>query len=190
MKTIIVRQSTSAIEKAVSVLGAGGLIIYPTETCYGLGADATNKKAVAKVFRAKGRDADKKIAFAVSSLQMAKKYFMINDESEKLVKAFMPGPLTLVVNGDSFRIPSNKFALELIEKLGRPITATSANLSGQEPIYNADEIISTFAGNVDLIIDARNLPVRKASTVFDVDSRKILRDGQISEQRIIKVLAK
>lgn len=190
METIIVKQSSSAIQKAVSILEKGGLLVYPTETCYGLGADATNKKAVAKVFRVKGRDADKKIAFAVSSLQMAKKYFRINDDAEKLVKAFMPGPLTLIVKGNSFRIPLNKFVLELIEKFGRPITATSTNISGQEPIYSTDEIISIFAGNVDLIVDAGNLPLRKVSTVFDVDSRKILREGQISEHEIMKFLNK
>lgn len=186
--TLVIKQNSSAIEKAVSVLNSQGLIIYPTETCYGIGADATDENAIAKVLQIKKRPPEKKVSVAVSSLEMAKKYFSLNHKAEKLAGAFMPGPLTLIVNGNSFRIPSNKFVLKLIEKFGKPITATSANISGQDSIYDIDKIIQIFGGEIDLIIDAGNLPVRKVSTVFDLDMNKILREGAITEQEIMKVL--
>lgn len=196
MKTEIIKVSNKkAVAKAVEVLSKGGLIIYPTETLYGIGADASNDKAVKKVIAIKKRSKTKHILIAFSDLRMAKKYLVVTKKAELLAKAFMPGPLSLIVETKSrpvrkvgFRIPNNKFVLSLIRKLGKPITSTSANISGKENIYKIKDIIRLFDGKVDLIIDVGNMPKRKASTVFDVMENKTVRGGPVSEKQISEVL--
>lgn len=199
--------SKDAVIRAVDTLNSGGTIIYPTETCYGLGADATNDSAVSNIVKIKKRSKSKRISAAFSDLNMARKYLVITKDAEKLAKAFMPGPLTLIVESKSrtngriedasdgstkkvgFRIPDNDFARSLIRKLGKPITSTSANISGDKELYRIKDVIKAFDGIVDLIVDAGNLPKRKPSTVYDVAERKILRKGPVSEKEIIQVLS-
>ena len=188
MKTLFIRHGENP-DKIVSILKNKGIIIYPAETCYGIGTDMTNEECIKRLFEIKKRPSEKKISAAVSSLKMAKEYFELSEDAEKLVKAFMPGPLTIITKGKSFRIPADKFIIEIIEKFGKPITATSANVSGQEPIYNFDELLNTFSGNVDLIINGGNLEKNKPSTIFNVDAKKIVREGKISEEEIIKIIS-
>ena len=195
MKTEILKINNSTIVKAVHVLSKGGIIIYPTETVYGIGADATNDKAVKKVIDVKKRLPSKHIIVAVSDLKMAKKYAVVTKKAEILAKKFMPGPLTLVVESKSrparkirFRIPDNKFVLSIIRKFGKLITTTSANISGRENLYKIKDIIKSFDGKVDMIIDAGNIPKRKPSTVFDVLEGKVVREGSISEKKILDAL--
>lgn len=192
MKTEIIKaMHRKAVTKAAEVLGKGGIIIYPTETLYGIGADATDDKAVKEVIAIKKRSKTKHMLIAFSDLKMAKKYLVITKKAELLAEAFMPGPLGLIVETKSkpvrrvgFRIPDNKFVLSLIRKLGKPITSTSANISGKEDLYKIKDIIKTFNGKVGMIIDAGNLPKRKASTVFDTATMKIVRKGPVSEKQI------
>lgn len=194
MKTTIMKSNSRAIKKAIHVLKNGGVIIYPTETAYGLGVDATNVKAVKKIFEIKKRPLEKKISVIVSSLDMAKRYLrfdkskIVEKRVSLLVNKFMPGPLTLVVGKNAFRITANKIALSLVRKFGKPITATSANISGKPAIYEINGIKKTFEDKVDLIMDAGNLPRRRLTTVFNVDKMKILRRGEISEKDILKVI--
>ncbi|MEM7819328.1 MAG: L-threonylcarbamoyladenylate synthase [Candidatus Aenigmatarchaeota archaeon] len=189
MKTKIIKiNNNNAIKYAVNILKNGGLFIYPTETCYGIGADATNDDAVKKVFEIKQRPPNKYITVAFSDVDMIKKYIKISKNSEKLIKKFMPGPLTLVDNGVGFRIPKHKIILEIIKKFGKPITTTSANISGQRPLYKISDIIKTFSERVELILDAGDLKEIPPSTVFDVKKRKIIRNGPIKKREIIKVL--
>ncbi len=197
MKTIILKPNNKAVSISIEILRKSGIIIYPTETCYGIGADATSNKTIQKVIRIKQRPIDKRISVAVSSVKMAKKYFLLTKETEKLARKFMPGPLTLVVWGTNqgkhhqtvgFRIPDNKFILKLIRKFNKPITSTSANISNKPSLYKINDVIKTFNGKVDFIIDAGNLPRRKPSTVFDTISCKVLRKGSVSEKEIKKVL--
>jgi len=195
MTAIIKVTNKGAIGHAVSVLNSGGIVVYPTETSYGLGADATNDKAVKNIIRIKKRSKSKKISVAFSDIRMARKYLIITKNAEKLVKAFMPGPLTLIVESKNkptkkvgFRIPDNDFVRRLIRKFGKPITATSANISGRSDLYKIKDVIKIFNSKVDLIIDGGNLPKRKPSTIFDVLDKKILRKGPVSEKEIQEIL--
>ena len=195
MKTEIMKiTDKKTITRTVEILGNGGIVIYPTETIYGIGADASNDKATKKVIEIKKRSASKHILIAFSDLRMAKKYIVITKRTEILSKSFMPGPLSLIVETKTnsrkvgFRIPDNKFILSVIRKLGKPITSTSANISGKENLYKIKDIIKAFDGKVDLIIDAGNITKRKASTVFDTTTMKVVREGPISEKEINAVL--
>jgi L-threonylcarbamoyladenylate synthase len=196
-KTIILKvNNMKAVPLAVSILRKGGLVIYPTETSYGIAADATSPAAIKKINLLKKR-AGKFMPIIVSDIKMAAKYIVLNNEIKKLMKRFMPGPLTLVAKKKNmrtarllggFRIPLNEFALKLVKSFGKPITATSANISNEPPIYGIGWIKKTFLGKVDLVIDAGNLKKRLPSTVFDAERRVIIRKGKIKEKEIMKAL--
>lgn len=183
-----------AVARAVEVLAKGGIIIYPTETLYGIGADATSDAAVKKVIAVKKRSIAKHIIIAVSDINMARKYAVMTKRVEVLTKTFMPGPLSLVVNAKSdgrkirYRIPDNKFVRSVVRRLGKPITTTSANISGGENLFKIKDIIRVFDGKVDLIIDAGNIPKHRASTVFDTIGMEVVRPGVISEKQILVAL--
>lgn len=196
---IISVDDKGAVAKAVSTLKKGGLAIYPTETSYGLGADATNGKAIKKIYKLKGRKEGKAIPVIVSSLEMIKKYCVIDAKAARITKKFAKKPLTIIVpnrnfpeelcsDSVGFRIPGNEFALKMARRFGKPITTTSANLSGKPPIYNISEILKTFSGKVDLIIDAGGLPERKPTTVYCTIKGKVLREGDIIEKEIANVI--
>lgn len=194
MKAEILKLNDKGAFRAVQILSKGGIIVYPTETCYGLGADATNDEAVKKIIDLKKRDTGKKLSVAFSDIRMAKKYLVITKNAEKLIKEFMPGPLTLIVESKEqkrvgFRIPNNKFALKIIRKLGKPVTATSANISGEGEIYKIKDVIKIFDGKVDAIIDGGDLKKTKPSTIFCVVEDRILRKGPISEKKIRDILS-
>jgi len=174
------------IPTAVKVLQQGGLVIYPTETCYGLGVDATNPVAVRQVFKTKKRPLNKPLSVIVSSLEMIKEYAVIPRDVEALVKEYMPGPLTLIVKNKKFpsiltsgeikvgfRIPDHVIALELVKQFGKPITATSANISGEPNPYTVPKL------PVDFIINYGELPEVMPSTVYDTLIKKVIREGPI-----------
>ncbi|MFA5405931.1 MAG: L-threonylcarbamoyladenylate synthase [Candidatus Nanoarchaeia archaeon] len=179
--------TSETIKTAVEILEKGGLIIFPTETCYGLGADATNSVAVRKVFLTKNRPLDMPLSVIVPSIEMIKEYAVISRETERLVAEHMPGPLTLIVKNKSlppllcgggnkigFRIPDNVIALELTKQLGKPITATSANLHGESDPYLVPEL-----KGIDFTINYGELPHNKPSTVYDTILKRTLRQGDI-----------
>jgi len=207
MKTIVIKgdkPTKKLIEKAVDILKNGGLIVYPTETCYGIGCDALNENAVEKVYRVKKREKKKPLSIIVSSLEMMRKYGKITKEVEYLVKKFMPGPLTIVVEKKrtipdilnpkeiAFRISSHPIAQQLVKELDKPITATSANISGSKPIYSSEEIVKIFNGKVDMIIDSGNLPLIQPSTIIRVKKSKIelIREGAIPFDIVLREFKK
>jgi len=207
MKTIVIKgdkPTKKLIEKAIDILKNGGLIVYPTETCYGIGCDALNENAVEKVYRVKKREKKKPISIIVSSLKMMRKYGKITKEVEYLVKKFMPGPLTIVVEKKrkipdilnpkeiAFRISSHPIAQQLVKELDKPITATSANISGSKPIYSSEEIVKIFNGKVDMIIDSGNLPLIQPSTIIRVKKSKIelIREGAIPFDIVLREFKK
>jgi len=178
-----------AADLAVSYLRRGGIIIYPTETCYGIGADATNPDAVKKVIKIKKMSKDKPISIICSDISMIKKYAVLDDKAKKLIRQFMPGPLTLILkkknipdivskSGSGLRISSHPLARLITKKLGRPITATSANIHKEPPLYSVEHLGKTLA--VDFVIDVGRLPRRKPSTIFDTRTKKIIRRGPIT----------
>jgi L-threonylcarbamoyladenylate synthase len=187
--TVMKADDPNAVNIAAAIMKKGGLIIYPTETSYGIGADYTNKKAVRKIHRLKQRPSEKKIPVVASGIRMMKKYAVITRDAEKLAKKFMPGPLTLVVNTKkggtvAFRISSHPFAKKLPEKLGKPVTSTSANISGNKPLYKFTEVLAYFLNKADLIVDGGNLKKTKPSTIFDVENKCIIRKGTVKLREI------
>ncbi|MBI4018808.1 MAG: threonylcarbamoyl-AMP synthase [Candidatus Aenigmarchaeota archaeon] len=191
---ILLAQEKKSLAQAAVVLKKGGIIIYPTETSYGIGADFSNEDAKEKIYDIKERNRDKPLSVIVSRVAMIKRYAKITPETQLLCKQFMPGPLTLVVPADdtgtiAFRVPAHGFARKLSAALKRPITATSANISGADPLYNISDVVKAFEGKIDAIIDAGNLPKRRPSTIYDVQNDKILREGPITLEQIHSLIS-
>lgn len=188
--------------RAARVLRAGGIIVYPTDTLYGLGADALSDEAVAKIYAIKGREGRKPMHAIVADMNMAEKYAEVNDSVRTLAKGLSKGQLTFIlkkknaqsgiakdINTFGFRIPDNDFCIALLGEFGGPITATSANKSDEKPECSVEKILAQLedaARHIGLMIDAGELPERKPSTVVDVSSGEavILRDGAISAAEI------
>ena len=178
------------ISKAVSILQKGGVIVYPTETVYGLGADIQNTKAVDRIYEIKGREQTKSVSIACLKEDI-KKYAEVNELARFLIDEFLPGPLTLVLkkkktvpswitksNYVGIRIPDNEFAQKLLEKFGGAIVSTSANISGKKDPVSAEEVPKAIKKKVDLVISKGQTKYKGPSTVIQVDGKlKILRHG-------------
>lgn len=186
-------------DKIIQTLEQGGLVVHPSDTVYGLLCDATNPEAVKKLFDFKERPAGKPVSIFVSDLDMAKDYVVIDKKTEDRLKEFIPGPYTIVLPSKhkvvkglesekgtlGIRIPKYPAILELVKKFGKPVTATSANVSSQQPNYSLD----TFKVRVGdgrtklatLMVDGGKLPYNKPSTVIDftTEDLKVLRQGDI-----------
>ncbi|MBI4162876.1 MAG: threonylcarbamoyl-AMP synthase [Candidatus Aenigmarchaeota archaeon] len=206
MSAIIKADDKNAAKIAAQFLKKGSLIIYPTETSYGIGVDIGNKKSLEKIYKIKQRPIEKQLIYLVSTIAMAKKYAIITKDHEKLIRKFMPGPLTIVakrkeskiISTDSestqsvsagtefaFRISSNKLANSIVKTLGRAIVSTSANLTGDPPLYKIRDVMKHFQDLVPLIIDACDLPIQKPSTVIDLfNGINIRREGPITKKQI------
>ena|ERR1700690_3364890 len=208
----------AGVARAAAVLREGGVILYPTDTLYGLGADALCDEAVAKIYAIKGREEGKPMHCVVADLAMAEKYAEVNDRARMLAAQFLPGPLTLILKKSpqgrsalgrkkygmdtgilrgmgtiGIRIPGNAFCIALAREFGGPITATSANRSGEKSEPSVERILAQIgdaAETIDLVIDAGELPASKPSTVVDVstDEPHILREGAICAADIEEVL--
>jgi L-threonylcarbamoyladenylate synthase len=183
------------------------VIAFPTETLYGLGADALNSAAVNKVFQLKGRDSANPIPVLVASREMLG---ILVDEvpplAERLIADFWPGPLTLVLparkdvpkpllnlaHGIGVRISSQPIAAELIKALGRPITATSANPSGKTSARTVEEAKKYFAGRIEIYIDGGKLTSKTGSTVAEVvgDTIRVVREGEINRAELEQAVGK
>jgi L-threonylcarbamoyladenylate synthase len=195
------------LNMAVEVLRRGGLVAFPTETVYGLGADALNEEAVRKIFEAKGRPPDNPIIVHVGNMEQV--YSLVEDvppDAERLMEAFWPGPLTLIfykspivsdiVTGGSSKVgirePQNEIALTLLNLFGRPIAAPSANASGRPSPTKAEHVIEDLGDKVDLIIDGGDVSFGVESTVLDIttDPPVLYRPGACPKEEIEKVLKK
>ncbi|MEK7622793.1 MAG: L-threonylcarbamoyladenylate synthase [Patescibacteria group bacterium] len=188
------------IASAVKILQAGGLIIFPTETCYGAGVDATNPQAVNKLLAYKTRREGKPLSIAVTDKTMASKYVKLNTTAVNLYTKFLPGPLTIVSRARhrvatgiesetgtlAIRIPDYPLVHKLLKSFGKPITATSANVSYKPRPYSIPQLLKYTSKKqqklIDLIIDVGQLPFRPVSTIVDttLDDPLILRQGKIT----------
>ena len=197
---IIRATDSNVIDRTVAILRNGGTVVYPTETCYGIGVDATNTSAVNKLLSYKSRREGKPLSIAVHSKEMAEKYAVINKTALNLYKNYLPGPLTVVSKGRcqlapgieseygtvGIRIPKFPLILSIIKAFGKPITATSANPSYQPKPYSIESLLSHLPERnvklIDLIIDAGHLPHNETSTVVDttLDDVAVIRQGQLS----------
>ena len=193
------------IDLAASIIRDGGLVAFPTETVYGLGADAMNESAVRKLFEAKGRPADNPLIVHVCSSEMLDLVAGgINERDHQLIRGFWPGPLTLVLKRKpevaasvsaglpsvAVRMPENKIALALIRSAGIPIAAPSANASGRPSPTSAAHVLKDLDGRIDLILDGGATSIGIESTVLDVttDPPMILRPGAITREMLTEVI--
>lgn len=189
------------IKQAIEALKKGGIVAFPTDTVYGLGASAFDEEAVAKVYRAKKRPCHLALPLLLGDVsQIADVARDVPEIAWRLAERFLPGALTLVLHktpsvsslitggGEkvAVRVPDHPIPIALIEGLGAPITGTSANLSGNPSPLTADEVYRQMGDRVDLIIDGGRCPAGVSSTVIDLtgESPRILREGAISREEI------
>ena len=194
----IIRVDKKTIGEAIEVLNNGGLIIFPSDTVYGLLVDATNERAVKKLIEFKSRPAGKAISVFVSD-KLLEEVVETNHEQKQTLETLLPGPFTVILKSKhktskllesekgtlGIRIPDYKLINELVRKFGKPITATSANVSGKAPHHSIESLLKQLSEKkrelVDLIVDAGKLPRNKPSTVVDLTTpeMKILRRGDV-----------
>ncbi|MGD0022505.1 MAG: L-threonylcarbamoyladenylate synthase [Smithellaceae bacterium] len=193
------------LTKAAEIVAGGGVIAYPTETFYGLGVDATNEKAIQKIFAVKGRNFRNPISLIIG--QTDDIYSLVQDVPQavkKLMATFWPGALTIIFKASDgvlpvltagtgkigVRVSGSNAAQAIAQKLGHPLTATSANLSGKPECSRASEVAQQIGNKIDAIVDFGPTTGDKVSTIIDVtcDPPVILREGAISRQAIEKNL--
>lgn len=196
-------QCDDAVIAAAEDVAAGKLIVYPTETVYGIGADIYNEAAVKNLYVVKNRPFDMPLSVAVSDKAMLERVAVLNENADKLIKAFMPGPITIIIKKQSdvpdivtsssqkvgIRIPDNRFALELVRRTG-PIVATSANLHSHPDAVNVDAAIADFGDSVDTYIDSGECTLGMPSTIVWLMDKEveIIRQGAIPADKIREVL--
>lgn len=195
------------IKEAAQIINNGGIVVFPTETVYGIGADALNDTAVEKIFKAKGRPQDNPLIVHIQDVEelydLSKE---VPENAKILAEKFWPGPLTMILykkdilsdkitaglDTAAIRLPKNKIALALIKESKKPIAAPSANTSGKPSPTEASHVIEDLMGKVDMIIDGGSTYIGIESTVVDVtgDVPMILRPGGITREDITSVLGK
>ena len=180
------------IERAAEVMRGGGVIVYPTDTVYGLGCDIMNAQAVNRIIRIKGRDPKKPLSFICADLTHISRYAMVSNFAYRILKRFLPGPYTFVLPASrevpkllrsksktvGIRIPDHPVPQSLVKEMGNPILSTSANRSNEEVITDPDELRVSLGKEVDIIMDSGILPVLPSSVISLVDDEPvILREG-------------
>ena len=184
------------LDAAAKIILSGGLVVFPTETVYGLGGNGLLSDAAIKIYSAKGRPSDNPLIIHIAELEDAEKYAYTSDTYYRLAQSFMPGPLTVImpkrdciplsVTGGldtvAVRCPSHPIAHELIKKCGVPIAAPSANISGRPSPTSAEYVIEDMQGRVDMIIDGGECEIGLESTIVKIDgnSLTLLRPGAIT----------
>ena len=186
------------LELASNMLKDGKLVVFPTETVYGIGANYHNKEAVKKLYQIKKRPLSKPFTVHITSLDMIKNLDCeIPKEAEKLINKYWPGPLTMIFKkkaedkkGIGFRMPKNEIAKKLIEKSSIPVVAPSANISGEKAPSTVEEVLKGLDGKVDLILNGGKTEIGVESTVIDLTESpfKVLREGAIPSEEIQKTL--
>lgn len=200
----ILKATADNIQAVALLVKRGGLVIYPTDTVYGLGCDPFNVEAVKRIFAVKGAR-KKPLPVLASDIEYVEKIVYLSKRAQKITDKFWPGPLTLVLptkhvlpsflthNLDSVgvRMPQHKKAIQLIRFSGGFLVGTSANKAGERPARTVDEITLHLKEDVDVILDDGPTPFGNSSTVVDLttDGPKILREGPIRLKEILKVLS-
>jgi L-threonylcarbamoyladenylate synthase len=207
LATRVLPVDRGAVAAAARILGAGGLVAFPTETVYGLGADATDGAAVARLYAAKGRPRFNPLIAHVADLEAARQLARFDAAAERLAQASWPGPLTLVLPRTencpvsqlatagldtlAVRVPNHEVARDILNAFGKPIVAPSANRSGHVSPTTAQHVLDDLAGRVDLILDAGPTSVGLESTIVScVETPTLLRLGGISRDAIETMLGR
>jgi len=175
--------------QAIDSINKGGVVVCPTDTVYGLLCDATDQKAVEKIFEIKKREKSKKFPIFVKNIEAAKEIAFLSEKQERILRENWPGKVTFVLDGKdkeisflfaadqtiALRIPRHKLVNKILEKVGKPLVETSANISGEPAPTKIREVINCFEdkeNQPDLIINAGNLPENKPSTIIDLTKNK------------------
>ena len=204
IKTNAANIDETAIENAAEIIKKGGLVAFPTETVYGLGANALDAEASKKIYEAKGRPSDNPLIAHIASLDTLDEIVEdVSDVAKRLIDRFWPGPMTLIFKKKELvpdsttggldtlavRFPSNEIAKTLIEKSGVPIAAPSANVSGRPSPTKGEHVIEDLDGKVDMIIDGGEVGLGLESTIIDVTGEPtILRPGFITQEMLEDVI--
>ena len=180
--------SPKSIDLAIALLKRRGIVAHPTETCYGLACDLTSRAAVSRLFLMKNRPPLQPVSALFPSIEEAKRYVVWSDHAEELAKKHLPGPLTIILplrpdaphtlhctprklsTTIGIRISSNPIAQELVERFGKPLSTTSANIHGNPPIYSPEAVAAQFPDTVSdiLLLDGGPLPKNPPSTIIDL----------------------
>lgn len=205
MQTVIVQNTSEGLTQAAQLLRSGETVAFPTDTVYGLGANAYQDTAVQKIYTAKGRPSDKPLILLIhDKTQLLQFTDTISDTAQRLMDAFWPGPLTLifplrdgivsteVTRGKAsigVRMPNHAAALELLRLADVPVAAPSANLSGNPSPVTAEQVAHDLDGRIAAIVDGGPCKIGEASTILDLstDPPVILRQGAISKEQLEQV---
>ncbi|HEY7662385.1 MAG TPA: L-threonylcarbamoyladenylate synthase [Xanthobacteraceae bacterium] len=200
-----IEAGADAIEEAARTLAAGGLVAFPTETVYGVGADATNGAAVARLYEAKGRPAFNPLIAHVADASAARALGRFDPAAERLAQVFWPGPLTLVLpkraacpvaelataglDTIAVRVPGHPLARAILAAFGRPVVAPSANRSGHVSPTTAQHVLADLRGRIELVLDGGPTPVGLESTIVAcLDGAALLRPGALARADIERVV--
>lgn len=190
------------INEAASILKSGGLIAFPTETVFGFGVVFDNENSYKRLIDVKRRPPEKPFTLMCADVEDVEKFALTDDRSQKLIKRFMPGQFTIILdakdvlpsycvskeNKVGIRIPNDEFVQDLIRKTGKPLLVPSANKSGEPPINNSDEIVRQFENEIDgVIIGEANSKVPSTIVLVDKDIQ-VIREGLITKEEIFKAL--
>jgi len=189
------------IEKASQIISCGGIVVFPTDTVYGIGCDPYNRQSVQKIYEIKSRDTTKLVPVLAYSKEVASKIAHIDKFTEKIIEKFWPGPLTIILeledekikrslnlkNKIAIRVPNHKCTLELLKRCDF-LVGTSANISGCAPFTNPNECFKNLQ-NYDIFIDGGTITSKAVSTIIEVKDEKIkiIREGYLTEKEIFRL---
>lgn len=194
-KIISLDEYELAFKRAKEVLSSGGVIVYPTDTLYGIGGDARNPEVVERICKIKKRGKEEPFSILLGNLEMVREYAECDGEREMVaIMNLLPGPVTLIMKAKKelpvakegkigIRVPEHSFMRKLSAELKMPIITTSANRAGKEPPTSVEEVEPGILKEVDLIIDGGPTLYKKPSTIFDLVERKMKRKGAMSIER-------
>ena len=186
----------AAIAEAARLLRGGGLVAFPTETVYGLGADATNPKAIARLNQVKGRPPEKPYSLHLHAPEQMRPFVTsVPPIAARLIERFWPGPLTIVIPGKDghtigFRLPDHPIARAFLKACDGPVVAPSANRSGSPPPTDAQEVLAALDGEVDCLLDGGPTRLGRESTVVEIVGGRVevRREGAISKETILSLM--
>ena len=210
ISTEILPSSKEGVFRAAQILNNGGLVAFPTETVYGLGADATNSGAIERIYKAKRRPPNNPLIIHAYNASVVKNYAKMDDQAEILAKSFWPGPLTLVLKQNTnvskrisdralsrlqtvaIRIPAHPIAQRILSLCNNPIAAPSANISGKLSTTRFEDVLGSMFGKIDAIVDGGPCPIGLESTIAKIEDGifSILRPGTITEEEIASKIGK
>ena len=200
------RINEEELDECIAVIKNGGIVVFPTETVYGIGTNAFCEESVKKIYEIKNRPDEKPLSILVSDKEQIEKYAIINNEFErKIIENFMPGPITIILERKRgmldhvapekttivVRIPDNNIILEILKKLNLPMVAPSANISGEPSAVELNDIVDVFKDKVDICIDGGKCEISESSTIVKVvdNTIQILRQGKIKLEEIENTLS-